>query len=173
MISLIFLYVLSNPMQEVTFKGEVFYKNFVFIHGLDYTGDFRKDSSDFKKFRFLTCAGGVSFKTWSNYEKSVSVRVHSAEPKVDSKADIVIVCGTIEVNRPVYISFFAEATDKFLDVAPGKYVLRWSQFKVDEVDLQAEEGRDHYVLDLWPTDGDQVKEIIVAQKPVRNGNWGS
>jgi len=62
---------LSNPIKKVIFDGEVSYINFVLIHASDCTGDFRKDSNLYEEFKFLKCTGGVSFRTWNNYEKSL------------------------------------------------------------------------------------------------------
>lgn len=150
---LAFLVLMMALNTERLYEGSVSYLEFELMYGENYSGDYDagRRTPQYNELGFVKTNASCAFRTHSNFEKSVLVRVHEKAPQIDESADTVSDCGIIEVSKPVFVLFpNADGPPEKLQLPHGKYELRYSQFKIDTADPQTEEGKDHYTIDLWP-----------------------
>jgi hypothetical protein len=88
--------------------------------------------------------------TESNYEKRITFRhVEHVDDHID--ADMIVDCGIIDVQGPMYLWSFLNQTKQsdYFHVPFGAYAARIFHFDLGTVNHETEEGDDFYQIDIW------------------------
>mgnify|MGYP001570426785 FL=1 len=123
-----------------------------------------KDSTD----RMLAVENDAfAVGTVRNMNVPVTVELHNREPTIIQVADQILECSMRVPSGKIVI---AGCTDYFpdasrIETAPGAYRVRVSFFGLEDISDDRLEGKDRYLVQLWPENFTSVS--IVKERAVR------